>query len=150
MNELNIIAHNFNPNLRILQNYIITYEDKKIKLFDLKANFLDICEFGNIINDIKIINENHLIGISSFDLYIIKINDGHFESKNIIDKYWQKIKDTLYIKKARLLVLSFEDKIEIYEINNLFGEPIQVIFNKSKRLLNFSSNIFINLVELFY
>ena len=144
MKELNIIAHNFKPNLRILQNYIITYEEKKIKLFDSKANILDAYKFGYYIKDIIIINENHFISVFKFDFYFIKINNGHFEIKNIIDKGLIKINDILFIKKEHLLVVSFDYKIEIYEMNNLIGEPIQKIYNKSNNLFNFNKNIFIN------
>ena len=144
MKELNIIAHNFKPNLRIIQNYIITYEEKQIKLFDSKANILDAYEFDYYIKDIIIINENHFISVFKYGFYVIKINNGYFEIKNIIDKGLKKINDILFIKNEHLLVVSFDYKIEIYEVNNLIGEPIQKIYNKSNNLFNFTKNIYIN------
>ena len=41
MKPINIKAKNFKPNIRILENYIITFEKNKINLFNFSGDKLD-------------------------------------------------------------------------------------------------------------
>jgi hypothetical protein len=56
----------------------------------------------------------------------------------------EAIYDSIYIKESKLLILSFETFIGIWNINSLLQKPIQIIKNKSHNLLNFNENVFIS------
>ena len=144
MKQLNLKAINFRPNLRILKNYIITFDDNLIELFDLNGNLLDNVKFTNrnIVN-IEIINDNYIIVATSISILIMKIN---FDLLVFIEVLILKepFKNICLIKKKNLLIIDSIYKIKIFDIINLDEKPIQTIyigFNNSFLILN--QNIFI-------
>ena len=144
---IDIKAIKFNPNLRILKNYFITYEHSTIKLFDLKGNQLDIIQYSDDttrnINEIIIPIDNYLIIVFQKDIFIIKIKNNKFETLNyIIGK--TDINNILYIKNNNLIVKSHNDNIEILDISNIYEKTIQVLNKESTFLFNFNKKIFVN------
>ena len=65
------------------------------------------------------------------------------ESEILLDNQ-DKINNTIYLKNNRLLVVSYSDKIILYDIENIKGRPIQIIYTNSYFLYNFNKNIFIS------
>ena len=132
MDEISVTSTNYIPNIRILTNYIITFNEKSIILFDLKGSTLDSIN-NNINEDIKDIlkiDNNKIIAISEYLLLQIVINDNKLEIQN---KHFfkDKISDCLYLSKDNILILNIEkyfDFIEIFKINSLELESIQTIF----------------------
>ena len=146
MKIINLRANSFKPNLRILKNYIITFEDKIIELYDLKGNLLDNVIFRNrnIVN-IEIINDNYMIVATSSSILIMKINFEFLEFHEVlIIPFYSYIKNIFLIKNKKLLVICFETKMAIFDINNLNEKAIQVIYNASFLNFNFNQNIFIS------
>ena len=56
----------------------------------------------------------------------------------------EKIYNILNIKNTNLFVVSCENKMKIYDINNANEKLIQIINNKADSFLNFNQNIFIS------
>lgn len=135
MNELTIISYNYKPNIRILYNYIITFDKNTIILFDIKGIQLDEIKilFINEIEDICIINNNYFIARTNQDLIQIIINNNKLEINNYIINH-DNIFNSLYLKKYNLFILTFWKEIKIYNVNSLNKEPIQII--KTNYLLN--------------
>ena len=144
MEVINLKAIDFKPNLRILKNYFITFDEHLIILYDLKGNILDNIRFINkyIIN-IEAINDNSILVVFSYIILILKINNKEFHNMIKMPSNF-KIKNIIYIKNEKLLVVNFQNEIKIFDINNSNGEPIQVIDNSSPSCLNFNKKIFIN------
>ena len=141
--EVELKASNFSLNFRITKNYIITYDLNLLKLFDLNGYLLDYIKFSEIIINIEIINNNYIIVQLCFSIIIMKINYGLFIFLNT-KKFWEIINNIIFIKSKNLLVLSLENNITIFDINNINDIPIQVIYNKSDSCLNLNENIFIS------
>ena len=149
MQTIYLTANFFKPNLRILKNYIITFNKREIKLYDLKGTILDNVIFKNrdIVN-IEIIKDNYIIVSFNISIIIMKINFGILEFHKIFKLlFYSKIfiiRNIFLIKNKNLLVIESEDKMEIFDINNLDKKPIQVIFNKSISNFNFNGNTIIS------
>ena len=130
-----------------LKNHMIKYEleSRSLLLCDLKGFILDLVYIGFIIDDICIIDDKNFLIRIFYNIIIkikrfnntIKINEELF-IKN------QKIYDFIYIKERKLLIISFETFIGIWDINSLFKNPIQIIINNYHNLFNFNSNVFIS------
>ncbi len=85
MTEIKIISIDYKPCIRILGNYIITFINKTIELFDFKGFKLDSleCDLNKYISDICIIHNNLFIAIAETDLLEIYINNNKLEIKNL-------------------------------------------------------------------
>ena len=146
MKEINLGAIDFKPNLRFLKKYIIVFERNEIKLYDYYGNLLDNIRFENrIITNLEILNDNFIIIAFHFSILIMKINFEFFAFYDIIK---MPINDIIYnfmiIKNKNLLVISFRDKIIIYEITNSNKKQIQIIYNnRCNTCLNINQNNFI-------
>ena len=143
MGLINIKAINFKPNIRIIENYIITFEIDKICLYNFSGDELDKIKLLFYIDDICIVNNIFFIAFLFDKIYGIKINNEQMESEILLDNQ-DKIRNTIYLKNNRLLVVSYSDKIILYDIENIKGRPIQIIYTYSYNLYNFNKNIFIS------
>ena len=146
MKIINLSATNFKPNLRILKNYIITFWDDLIELYDLKGNLLDKIIFDRHILNIEIINNNYAIIATSFSIIIMKIYSEFSEFHEFYKFYnysFSKISNIFLIKNKNLLVIESDNKMETFDINKLNEKPIQVISNNSFSNFNFNGNIII-------
>jgi len=120
-----------------LKNHVILFEPESLSLFlcDLKGILLDKKYIGFLIDDICIIDDNNILIRIFYNIIIkIKIINNHIE---IIDKLFiqkQKIYDFIYNKESKLLIISFETIIGIWDIDSLLKNPIQIINNKSRYL----------------
>ena len=131
-----------------LKNHMIKFipETQLLLLYDLKGVLLDEQYFKYIIDDICIIDDNYILFRKLYNLIIqIKIINNHIE---LIDELFipkQKIYDFIYNKENKLLIISFETIIGIWDIDSLLKNPIQIIKIEicSPNLLNFNSNVFI-------
>ena len=141
MGLINIKAINFKPNIRILENYIITFEIDKICLYNFSGDELDKLLF--YVEDICIVNNKFFIALLFDEIYGIKINNEQMESEKLLDNQ-DVIKNTIYLKNNLLLLVSYFDKIILYDIENIKGRPIQIIYTYSYNLYNFNKNIFIS------
>jgi hypothetical protein len=129
-----------------LKAHMIKYEviSKSLWLYDLKGVLLDQKKIGFLINDICIIDDNYILISVHFNILMkIKIINNTLE---IVDKLYinKCIYDFIYIKETKLLIISFEKIIGIWDIDTLHKNPIQIINNNSHYLFNFNSNIFIS------
>ena len=113
-------------------------------LYDLNVFLLDKKYIGFLINDICIIDDNYFL-IRIFYNILIKIkiinNTIEISDKLFIKKL--KIYYFIYNKESKLLIISFETIIGIWDIDSLLKNPIQIINNKSRYLFKFNSNLFI-------
>ena len=132
-----------------LKNHMIKFEPvtRSLWLYDLKGNLLEEKFIDYIIDDICIIDDNNILIRIFYNIIIkIKIINNHIE---IIDKLFiqkQKIYDFIYNKESKLLIISFETIIGIWDIDSLLKNPIQIIESKiyNPNLFNFNSNLFIS------
>ena len=119
---------------KYLKNHVILFDPQSLSLLlcDLKGDLLDKKYLGFLIDDICIIDDNNIL-IRIFYNIIIKIKI-IINSISIKDKLFikQKIYDLIYIKESKLLVISFEYIIGIWDIDSLHKNPIQIINNKSR------------------
>ena len=129
-----------------LKNHIIKFEpeSKSLLLYDLKGVLLDKKSIEFLIDGICIIDDNYIL-IRYINKIIIKIKIVN-NSIEINDKLFinQRIYDFIYIKESRLLIISFEKNIGIWDIDSLLNYPIQIINSKSHNLFKFNSNLFIS------
>ena len=144
MKQLDLKAKYFRPNLRILKNNIITFDDKLIELFDLNGNLLDLVIFKNrnIVN-IEIINDNYIIVATPLSILIMKISFNLLEFDEVLKI---PINNIFLIKKKNLLLIDSINEIIIFDIINLNEKPIQIIYhnNYNKSCLILNQNIFIS------
>ena len=143
MKLINIKAINFKPNIRILENYIITFKRNKIYLYNFSGDELDKIKLLSNIDDICIVNNKFFIALSNYKLFGIKINNKLMENEILFDSS-DIINSTIYLKSNRLLIVSFSNKIILFDIENIKGRPIQIIHTNSDNLYNFNKNIFIS------
>ena len=110
MQEIEITSNNYNPNIRILKNHIVKFNDQFIYLYNIEGNLFDSIEISleNIVIDILIINNNYLIGLTDTNLFKIIIKDEHLEIKDIIlgkeitnVNNNDEIGDILYLEKKK-------------------------------------------------
>ena len=120
-------AINYKPNIRILENYIITFEIDQICLYNFSGDELDKIKLLFYIDDICVVNNIFFIAFLFDKIYGIKINNEQMESEKLLDNQ-DVIKNTIYLKNNRLLVVSYSDKIILYDIENIKGRPIQIIY----------------------
>ena len=146
MNLINIKAINFKPNIRILENYIIIFENDRLHLFNFSGDELDKIMLFLYINDICIVNNIFFIALSSNKIYGIKINNEQMESEILFESQ-DKIKNTIYLKNNRLLVVSCSAKVILFDIENINSLPNQIIYTNSNNLYNFNRNIFISYTD---
>ena len=147
MNIIDVVATKFNPNLRILKNYIIIYEINLIKLLDLNGKLLDNIIFENCkIVNIEILNDNFIVIAFYFSILIMKINYyGLLAFHDTIKlSIKEQISNILKIRNSNLFVISCKNKMKIYEINQSNKKLIQEINNGSISCLNFHHNMFIS------
>ena len=146
MKEIEVNITNLKPNLRIIKNYFIIFERNVIKLFDLNGNILDNIKFENIkIVNIEISNDNFIIVAFSYTILILKIKDKYLILHDTIRMtIEEKIDNIFNIKNLNLFIVSCENKMKIYDINNANEKLIQIINNKADSFLNFNQNIFIS------
>ena len=157
MKEIEITSNNYNPNLRIIKNHIVTFNGLFIYLYSIEGNLLDSIKinYEKAIIDICIINNCYLIGFTVNDLFKINIKDEHLEIKdNILGKKKKNLNDNdyifdkdilnvLYSEKNELLIISYYHHIEIKDINFLNQKPIQIIYKDNSFLLNMNKDLFI-------
>ena len=130
-----------------LKNHVILFEPETLSLllFDLKGDLLDKKYIDFLIDDIFIIDDNNILIRKFYNIIMkIKIINNTISIRDQLFIKGQKIYDLIYIKESKLLVISFENLIGIWDIDSLHKNPIQIIKNKSRYLLNFNSNLFIS------
>ena len=88
MSIIEIKSINYKPNIIIFENYIVTFKEKFIYLYNMEGKLL----FNNFIkseaniDDLCIINNNYLIGYAKYVFFKVIINKKEFEIENIILK----------------------------------------------------------------
>ena len=130
-----------------LKNHVILFDSESLSLllYDLKGNLLDEKYIDFLIDDICIIDDNNILIRILYNIIIkIKIINNTISIKDKLFIKGQKIYDLIYIKESKLLVISFEYIIGIWDIDSLHKNPIQIINNESRYLFNFNSNLFIS------
>ena len=154
MEEIEITSNNYNPNIRIVKNHIITFNEAFIYLYNIEGGLLDV-EIKTEIKDICIINNNYLIGYNNYnDLFEIIIKEKHLEIKDIREETnddmlydfilkTDEIFDIVYSDKNKLLIISYNNHIEIKDIDSLNQKPIQRINYYGTFLLNMNKDLFI-------
>ena len=143
MKLINIEAKNYRPNIRILQRNIITFESNNINLFSLSGNKLDKIQFFFKVNDICIVNNKFFIAFEDFHVFGIKINNNKMRYESLfINSYI--IKNIIYLKNYHLLAVCDFEKINLFDIDNIKAQPIQIIFTYSNNIYNFNKNLFIS------
>ena len=144
MKQFDLKAKYFRPNLRILKNNIITFDDNLIELFDLNGNLLDFVIFKNrkIVN-IEIINDNYIIVATFISILIMKISFNLLEFDEVLKI---PINNIFLIKKKNLLLIDSINEIIIFDIINMDEKPIQIIYNNkfNYSCLILNQNIFIS------
>ena len=157
MKEIEITSNNYNPNIKILKNHIVKFNEQFIYLYNMEGNLLHSININLIedIIDICIINNNYLIGYTKYDLFKIIIKDDQLHIKDINNNreeemshdifvpIYQNILDVIYSAKNELLIISYNFHIEIRDINSLNENPIQKINIKYSFLLNMNKDLFI-------
>ena len=163
MKEIEITSNNYNPNMKILKNHIIKFNEHFIYLYNMEGNLLHSININSIVNieDICIINNNYLIGYTEYDLFKIIIKDDQLHIKDINNNReeemnhdffssifpYKKILNVIYSAKNKLLIIPYEYHIEIRDINSLNENPIQKININYSFLLNMNKNLFIAFSE---
>ena len=142
MELLNVEVKNYRPNIRILQRNIITFGSNNINLFSLSGYKLDTIKFFNF-NDICMINNKFFIAFEDYLIYGIKINNNKMIYEILIFNSYT-IKNIIYLKNNHLLAVCDWEKINLLDIDNIKGQPIQIIFTNSNNLYNFNKNLFIS------
>ena len=143
MKLINIEAKNYRPNIRILQRNIITFESNNINLFSLSGYKLDEIQFFFIVKDICIVNNKFFIAFEDFNVFGIKINNNKMRYEILaINSYI--IKNIIYLKNNHLLAVCDFKEINLFDIDNIKAQPIQIIFTYSDNLYNFNKNLFIS------
>ena len=130
-----------------LKNHVILFDSVSLSLLlcDLKGDLLDKKYIDFLIDDICIIDDNNILIRILYNIIIkIKIINNTISIKDTLFIKGQKIYDLIYIKESKLLVISFEHIIGIWDIDSLHKNPIQIINNESRYLFNFNSNLFIS------
>ena len=143
MELLNIEVKNYRPNIRILQRNIITFGSNNINLFSLSGYKLDTIKFFFNVNDICMINNKFFIAFEDYLIYGIKINNNKMIYEILIFNSYT-IKNIIYLKNNHLLAVCGWVKINLLDIDNIKGQPIQIIFTYSNNLYNFNKNLFIS------
>ena len=147
---IEVEAKKYNPNLRFLKDYIITFDEYTLTLYDLKGNKLDSLVIGYII-DICVVNNKFILIMKRECIIPIIINKEIQKNKHILkiipdDIYnleiW--ITNCFYSKKNSLLFVDGINRIKIIKIdpiNLLIEENIQTIYIKDCPLmLNMNKN----------
>ena len=154
MKEIEITSNNYNPNIRILKNHILTFNETFIYLYNIEGKLLDTQKKTGVV-DIWIINNNYLIGYNICKgLFEIIIKEKYLEIKYIREEtnddmsygffsIKDEIFDIVYSNKNKLLIISYHDHIEIKDIDSLNEKPIQRINNYRAFLLNMNKDLFI-------
>ena len=143
MELLNVEVKNYRPNIRILQRNIITFGSNNINLFSLSGYKLDTIKFFFNVNDICMINNKFFIAFEDYLIYGIKINNNKMIYEILIFNSYT-IKNIIYLKNNHLLAVCGWVKINLLDIDNIKGQPIQIIFTYSNNLYNFNKNLFIS------
>ena len=139
MSIIEIKSINYKPNIIIFENYIVTFKDQFIYLYNMEGKLLfnDFIKSEANIDDLCIINNNYLIGYAKYVFFNVIINNKDFEiENNILESSFNEIFDVFYSKTNKLLIISYINKIEIRDINDLNKSPIQIINQKGSFLLN--------------
>ena len=144
MAEIEITANCYKPNIIILKNHIITFNNNLVILYDLNGLKLDTIEIeiNKQINNMYKIDNNHFLVAPYNALYdiIIFYDKLKINNKMILN---EKIFDCLILKN-NLLILSLEYIINVIDMNSLKKENIQIIYDCYKyRLLNWDDDLFI-------
>ena len=119
MTEIKISSIKYSPKIKILNNRIITFDDRNINLYDLKGAELDIIKARVYVNyeilDICIINNNNFIAMTKIHLLQIVTIKNRLKIKNKII-IGNNINDCLYIKKYNLFIVSNNKNFLIFDI----------------------------------
>ena len=146
MSVIEINSINYKPNIIIFENYIVTFKDQFIYLYNMEGKLLfnDFIKSEANIDDLCIINNNYLIGYAKYVFFKVIINNKDFEiENNILESSFNEIFDVFYSKTNKLLIISYINNIEIRDINDLNKSPIQIINQKESFLLNIKKDLFI-------
>lgn len=143
MAEIKIIAELFEPNIILLKNHIITFNNNLINLYNLNGLILDKIEISQrIANLYKMNDNNYFIVISGINLFKIYIICDKLLVYNII-KLKELFIDCLALKNE-IFILSSSENIKIFNMNSSYKEPIQIINNcKYPHLFNWNDDLFI-------
>ena len=119
MEEIKITANCYKPNIIILKNYIITFKNNLVILYDLNGLKLDTIEIeiNKQINNMYKIDNNHFLVATYNVLYDIIIFYDKLKINNqmiLIDRIFDCL-----ILKNNLLILSFKYIINVIDMNSL-------------------------------
>jgi hypothetical protein len=143
MKLINIEAKHYKPNIRILQSYIITFKSLNINLFNLNGFQLDTIKLLLNVNDICIVNNKFFFAFEDNRVYGIKINNNKMGFERFIFISYT-IYNIIYLKNNHLLAVCELKEINLFDIDNIKGQLIQIIFTDSNNLYNFNKNLFIS------
>lgn len=142
MAEIKIIAESFEPNIILLKNYIITFNNNLIILYNLNSLILDKIEINQKISYLNKIDNNYFIAISINNLFKINIIYDRLLVYNIIKL--EEIFTSCLALKNNIFILSSLNNIKIFDFNSSYKEPIQIINNcKYPKLFYWNDDIFI-------
>ena len=119
----------YNPNIQILKSHIVTFTDQIIYLYNIGGYLLTTITIDSSYEIINIcfINNNFIIGFTTFDLFKIKIKDSSLDIIQKITDLWHEIVDVLYLEKNQLLIIAYHNYIAIKDTNFINEQPIQII-----------------------
>ena len=154
-----------NPQIIFTKEYILTYDDFSIYLYDLNGNVLDEYKnYSHLNRKICEIDNNKFASFGKNSLFKIEIINNKIEKTNI-EIFDLFIKDILYIKKNNLLLIQFLSSIRIMDmdsmtiinkiyLDSLDYKPLSPLFKlfplllpkkqyEKYKLFNFNNEIFI-------
>ena len=151
MTEIKISSIKYSPKIKILNNHIITFDDRNIILYDLKGAELDNIKTRVYVNheilDICKINNNNFIAMTEIHLLQIAIIKNRLKIKNKII-IGNNINDCLYIKKYNLFIVSNNKNFiifDIYDKDTFKIGNIEIIPNKfqTTNLMKINENLLV-------
>ena len=151
MTEIKISSIKYSPKIKILNNHIITFDDRNIILYDLKGAELDNIKTRVYVNheilDICKINNNNFIAMTEIHLLQIAIIKNRLKIKNKII-IGNNINDCLYIKKYNLFIVSNNKNFiifDIYDKDTFKIGNIEIIPNtfKATNLMKINENLLV-------
>ena len=137
---IEVKAKNYKPNLKFLKDYIITFDENTLTLYDFEGKELDNLVIDNIF-DICVVNNKFILIMKRDCIIPVIINKEKNILKIIQDNIYYFdiwITNCIYSKKNNLLIVAGKSWIKIIKIdpmNLLIEEVIQTISSENCSLL---------------
>ena len=117
--KINVTLNCNNPQIIFTKEYILTYDDFSIYLYDLNGNVLDEYKnYSHLNRKICEIDKNKFASFGNKSLFKIEIINNKIEKTNI-ELFDLFIIDILYIKKNNLLLIQFLSSIRIMDMDSM-------------------------------